>query len=51
MLEILEAASFELIEASGWYDERVSGLGDRFLAELQDAFELIDRNPASASSR
>lgn len=33
MAEILRAASVEMAEAAAWYDERVAGLGERFLSE------------------
>jgi hypothetical protein len=49
VLEILEAASLEMAEAADWYEERVVGLGDRFLAEARDAFDLIRRHPALGS--
>jgi plasmid stabilization system protein ParE len=43
--EILLAASAEMAEAAAWYEERVSGLGDRFLSELEAAFTRIDETP------
>jgi len=49
VLEVLEAASLELADAGDWYEERVAGLGDRFLSEVQGAFDLIARNPALGS--
>jgi toxin ParE1/3/4 len=49
VLEILEAASLEMAEAGAWYEDRVTGLGDRFLSEVQDAFELIVRHPILGS--
>lgn len=48
-LEILEVASLELDDASGWYEERVAGLGDRFLDEVQGAFDLVTGNPLLGS--
>ncbi len=48
-LEILEVASLELDDASGWYEERVAGLGDRFLDEIQGAFALVTENPLLGS--
>ena len=45
MLEILEAASLELTDTSAWYEGRGVGLGDRFLAEVQGAFDFIARHP------
>jgi plasmid stabilization system protein ParE len=49
VLEVLEAASLELTDAGAWYEERVVGLGDRFLSEVQGIFDAIARNPASGS--
>lgn len=49
MLEVLEAASLELADASDWYEVRVEGLGVRFLSEVQVAFDFIARNPALGS--
>jgi toxin ParE1/3/4 len=43
--EILLAASAEMIAAAAWYDERVSGLGERFLGEAEAAFARIDETP------
>ena len=45
MAEILLAASAEMTEAAAWYDERVSGLGERFLVEAEAAFARIDETP------
>ncbi|HEV7671726.1 MAG TPA: type II toxin-antitoxin system RelE/ParE family toxin [Thermoanaerobaculia bacterium] len=44
MLDLLDAASFELADASDWYDGRAVGLGDRFLDEAESAFSLIEEN-------
>jgi len=41
MAEILVAASTEMAEAAAWYDERVDGLGERFLHEAEVAFARI----------
>jgi toxin ParE1/3/4 len=49
VLEVLEAASSELADAGEWYEERVAGLGDRFLSEVRVAFDLIVRHPALGS--
>lgn len=43
-LTILTAAELETAEAAAWYDDRVSGLGDEFLADVADAFALIRRD-------
>jgi hypothetical protein len=47
--EILVAASAEMAEAAAWYDERVGGLGDRFLLETEAAFARIDQKPSTGS--
>ncbi|MDX2054498.1 MAG: type II toxin-antitoxin system RelE/ParE family toxin [Polyangiaceae bacterium] len=49
MAEILLAASVEMAEAAAWYDERVSGLGERFLGEAETAFARIDETPLIGS--
>jgi hypothetical protein len=43
--EILVAASAEMAEAAAWYDDRVAGLGERFLLEAERAFARIDEKP------
>jgi len=45
MLTVLDAASAEMYEAADYYDERVAGLGDRFLAVVHEVFERIEVNP------
>ena len=49
MAEILLAASDEMAEAAAWYDERVSGLGERFLGEAEAAFVCIAEPPLTGS--
>jgi hypothetical protein len=49
VLEVLEAASLELSEASDWYEGCVTGLGDRFLEEVQRVFDFIAAHPALGS--
>ena len=44
MIDLLDAASFELADASDWYETRAIGLGDRFLDEVESAFALIEEN-------
>ena len=36
-------------EAAAWYDERVSGLGERFLGEAEAAFARIEQMPLTGS--
>jgi plasmid stabilization system protein ParE len=38
-----------MAEAAAWYDERVSGLGERFLGEAEAAFVRIDEKPLTGS--
>jgi len=38
-----------MAEAAVWYDERVSGLGERFLSEAEAAFARIDETPLTGS--
>ncbi len=38
-----------MAEAAVWYDERVAGLGDRFLNEAQAAFTRIETLPLTGS--
>ena len=34
-----------MAEAAAWYDDRVAGLGERFLLEAEAAFARIDEKP------
>jgi plasmid stabilization system protein ParE len=43
-----EAADAELLEAISYYDARVAGLGDRFLAEVKSATRYIEKYPEVA---
>jgi hypothetical protein len=43
-----EAADAELEEAVQYYDGKVSGLGDRFLADVKTATRYIERYPQVA---
>jgi len=47
--EILLGAAAEMAEAAAWYDERVGGLGERFLLEAEAAFARIDERPLTGS--
>lgn len=49
VIDVLEAASLEFADAAAWYEERTTGLGERFLDELVDAFDLIERMPLAGS--
>ena len=43
---VLSEANSEVIAATLWYDEQRLGLGDEFLVELQNTYEIIKRQPA-----
>ena len=49
MIDVLEAATLEFIDAAVWYEERAPGLGERFLTEIQAVFELIAIMPMAGS--
>ena len=38
-----------MAEAAAWYDERVSGLGERFLGEAETTLTRIDETPLGGS--
>ena len=40
---VLSEANSEVIAATLWYDEQRLGLGDEFLVELQNTYEIIKR--------
>ena len=40
-LRMLTAASDEMTEAARWYEERVEGLGKRFLSEVRATVAYI----------
>ena len=44
--EIVLAASGEMAEAAAWYDERISGLGERFLGEAESRIRTHRRDAA-----
>ena len=44
-LIVFPEAEDEAAEAAAWYEERQDGLGLAWLAALDRAFELIQRNP------
>jgi plasmid stabilization system protein ParE len=44
-LEILPRAEDEVAQAEDWYEARRSGLGSRFLAEVEAALERIADGP------
>jgi hypothetical protein len=34
-----------MAEAAAWYEQRVAGLGDRFLSEVEGTFARVDATP------
>jgi plasmid stabilization system protein ParE len=42
---ILPEAVDDLVEARAWYEDRSSGLGERFLSHVDDCIECIQENP------
>lgn len=40
-----DIAKADVVEASLWYDDHQQGLGDQFLAELQDTIDQIVATP------
>jgi toxin ParE1/3/4 len=48
-LRIEDGARDELYAAVAWYEEKRSGLGREFFAEIQRTLELIERHPSLAT--
>lgn len=46
ILEVKEEASFEIVEAYLYYENKQKGLGDKFLEHLDIYFKRIISNPA-----
>ena len=44
-LQILRKAREDMQKSATWYDEKQSGLGDRFLQEVVKTLRLIEANP------
>jgi toxin ParE1/3/4 len=44
-LDIKPIAFIDIDEAIAWYENDLKGLGNRFLQNLNDAFEGIQKNP------
>jgi plasmid stabilization system protein ParE len=44
-IELLPRARKELLDAWDWYDDRWSGLGDRFMAEITKKLAQIEKTP------
>ena len=45
MLRLLPEAEHDILEAARWYEERDLGLGAKFVANLDAAFQKIDAGP------
>lgn len=48
-VELHPLASLEVLEAERWYDEQITGLGDRFLVAVEAAIERVARWPDAGS--
>ena len=44
-VEFLPRARRQLLEAWDWYDDRWSGLGDRFVREVESKLRQIEKTP------
>ena len=44
-IEVLKTAEIEFEEAFDWYEQRQSGLGNRFLREISSYLDSIAENP------
>jgi plasmid stabilization system protein ParE len=44
-VELLPRARRELLEAWDWYDDKWSGLGDRFMREIEKKLQQIGKTP------
>lgn len=47
VIELLDEAEAEMIAAAREFEERVEGLGRRFLAEVQRAFDRTEKKPGA----
>jgi hypothetical protein len=47
LLTVSLEASLETIEAATWYEKKAAYLGNRFLDDLQDAYNKIQSRPES----
>lgn len=46
-VQLSEEAEEDVFESFNWYEKKQSGLGDEFLSEIQNSFQLIGKNPES----
>jgi plasmid stabilization system protein ParE len=50
-VELLSRARRELIDAWDWYDDKWTGLGDRFMREVEKKLAQIEKTPERYSER
>jgi plasmid stabilization system protein ParE len=50
-IELLPRARREMLEAWDWYDDRWTGLGDRFVREVEKRLEQIEKTPDRYAER
>lgn len=50
-VELHPIAQKELIESYDWYEDRLDGLGTRFINAVQDRFNIIANNPQAFSKK
>jgi len=50
-LQILRKAREDMQKSAAWYDERQSGLGNRFLLEVTRTLRLVEANPLHYEER
>ena len=44
-IRIYQTATDDLQQAYDWYEGQVSGLGSRFVSEIDEYFTIIQKNP------
>jgi mRNA-degrading endonuclease RelE of RelBE toxin-antitoxin system len=50
-IEFLPRAKKELLDAWDWYDDRWTGLGDRFMQEVNKRIQQIEKTPERYGER
>lgn len=50
-VEFLPRARKELLDAWDWYDDRWTGLGDRFMREVEKKLQQIEKTPERYAER
>lgn len=46
-LHVAPKADLDISEAFAWYEDRQSGLGDKFLTELEQCFQQVRQHPTA----